>query len=176
MNGIPLRRVEPQTVRLPEGDTIPNHPFLPVLLYRQVLETVGAETAHHFEALFARNRWQGIWRDGIFTFPHYHSTAHEVLGIAAGRVHLRLGGACGPSLEARAGDVLLLPAGTGHQNLGASPDLLVVGAYPPGQRWDLLRGAPGEREASIERIRRVPLPDQDPVYGVEGPLRRLWTR
>jgi uncharacterized protein YjlB len=72
-----------------------------------------------------------------------------------------------------AGDVVILPAGAGHQNLGQSPDLLVVGAYPPGPDWDLCR-APGDYEASAKAIARVPLPPADPVYGAGGPLMTHW--
>jgi uncharacterized protein YjlB len=68
----------------------------------------------------------------------------------------------------------VLPAGTGHQCLWASPDLLVIGAYPKSGRYDLCRGSKAERERAVQTIPKVPLPDSDPVYGAEGPLMRLW--
>ena len=74
----------------------------------------------------------------------------------------------------KAGDVIVIPAGVGHKNLGSSADLLVVGAYPPGQRWDLCDGSPGERPWVLKNIAAVPLPAADPVFGVNGPLVEEW--
>jgi uncharacterized protein YjlB len=71
-----------------------------------------------------------------------------------------------------AGDVALLPAGTGHCNLGSSRDFFVVGGYPRGQNWDLCRSAPTAE--MLERIRKVPFPQSDPVFGADGPSIRLW--
>ena len=103
--------------------------------------------------MFALNGWGGSWRDGIYPFPHYHSTAHEVLGICRGEAKVRFGGDTGIVLAVRAGDVVVIPAGVGHQNLGASADLLVVGAYPRGQSWDLAAAAPksGHRRSPTSR-------------------------
>jgi uncharacterized protein YjlB len=85
-----------------------------------------------------------------------------------------LGGPGGGSFELVSGDAVVLPAGTGHCNLGSSADLLVVGAYPNGMRWDLRRGDPAERDEVLANIARVPLPDQDPVQGEQGSLLGLW--
>ncbi|ELR19809.1 uncharacterized protein ACA1_133110 [Acanthamoeba castellanii str. Neff] len=35
-------------------------------------------------------------------------------------------------------------------------------------------GKPGERPASDERIRALPLPDEDPLFGASGPLLTCW--
>jgi uncharacterized protein YjlB len=86
-----------------------------------------------------------------------------------------LGGPSGQSFEIGQGDVLALPAGTGHCNQGSSGDLLVIGAYPNGMPWDLRRGDPAEHDEAVANIRAVPLPDADPVEGPEGPLEALWT-
>ena len=172
--GSGIRSVEPESIALVRDERLPDNPLLPVLVYRQVLDPAAGDPAAAFAALFAAHGWGGIWRNGIFAFPHYHASAHEVLGIARGRVRLRLGGVRDIRLEARAGDALVLPAGTSHQNLGSSPDLLVIGAYPPGQDWDLLYGRPEEREIARARIARVPLPPTDPLFGRDGPLLRLW--
>jgi len=66
------------------------------------------------------------------------------------------------------------PAGVGHRKERSSSDLLVIGAYPDGQAWDLAKGRPDERPRVIENIRRVPLPEADPVHGTNGPLIELW--
>jgi uncharacterized protein YjlB len=126
------------------------------------------------EALFAGHRWEGAWRDGIFSFHHFHSSAHEVLGIVRGSARVTLGGPRGETFSVRTGDVLVLPAGTGHCNAGASDDLLVVGAYPHGMEWDIRRGDPAERDEVLANIRGVPHPRCDPVEGPGGPLDRLW--
>ncbi|MDX1541591.1 MAG: cupin domain-containing protein, partial [Geminicoccaceae bacterium] len=113
--------------------------------------------------------------NGIFPFPHYHSNAHEVLAVCRGEAKVRFGGERGEVLEVAAGDVVVIPAGVGHQNLGSSADFLIVGAYPKGQEnYDLCRGEPGERPGTLENIRRVPLPEQDPLAGRDGPLIERW--
>jgi uncharacterized protein YjlB len=126
------------------------------------------------EALFAGHGWEGAWRDGIFSFHHFHSTAHEVLGIVRGSARVTLGGPHGQTFAVRAGDVMVLPAGTGHCNAGATDDLLVVGAYPDGMEWDIRRGDPAERDEVLANIRAVPLPRCDPIEGPDGPLNRVW--
>lgn len=168
---------EPLIRYFADDGAIPNNPKLPALIYTQAADLRGSgEGAATMEALFARNGWPPRWRSGIYPFQHYHSTAHEVLGIAVGRVLLRLGGVQGEDFALSAGDVLVLPAGTGHKRLSERGDLLVVGAYPPGQDWDLLRGDPAERPAALRNIARVPLPVTDPVHGAGGPLLRLWRK
>jgi uncharacterized protein YjlB len=156
---------EVEAHRFADDGRIPNNPHLPLLLYRRALPPDTSDPARAFEELFTGNGWPAAWRNGIYAFPHFHSTAHEALGIARGRATVRLGGGTGITVEVAAGDAVLVPAGVGHQNLGSSPDLLVVGAYPRGQSADLCRGAAGERPAVLERIAAVPTPPQDPVLG-----------
>ena len=149
---------------------IPNS-SLPVLVYHGIEQ---ARDAAACEQLFAGNRWLGSWRDGIFSYHHFHSTAHEVLGIVSGSASVMLGGPGGQAFDVGTGNVLVLPAGTGHRNLGSSPDLLVIGAYPDGMDWDLRRGDPAEHDEVLANIRAVPLPKTDPVAGAGGPLVEFW--
>jgi uncharacterized protein YjlB len=160
----------PETHSFQDAGAIPNS-RLPVLIYHEV---EAASDATRCEELLARNGWLGAWQDGIFSFHHFHSTSHEVLGIAAGTATLILGGPTGRRFEVEQGDVVVLPAGTGHCNAGSSADLLVVGAYPCGMRWDLRRGDPAERDKVLANIAAVPLPDTDPLHGADGPLTDLW--
>ena len=98
--------------------------------------------------------WGGTWVDGVFDFHHFHSTSHEVLAVVAGRATLELGGPQGEAFEVAAGDVLVLPAGTGHRRATARDGFTVVGAYPagPGGLRPAARRRPGEVEAARERI------------------------
>jgi uncharacterized protein YjlB len=121
----------------------------------------------HARALFAEHGWGGSWVDGVFDFHHFHSTSHEALAVVAGRATLELGGPQGEAFEVEAGDVLVLPAGTGHRRASARDGFTVVGAYPAGQEnYDLLRGDdPAEVAAARERIAALPAPPEDPVGG-----------
>ncbi len=168
--------VAPETARFADDGSIPNS-RLPLLLYRQALPAViggAGDPAALCEARLAANDWTGTWRSTVFPFHHYHSTSHEVLAIYRGSGTLQLGGERGRKFEVAAGDVIVIPAGVGHKNVGNSPDFGVVGAYPGGRRWDLLRGEPGERPQADRNIAAVPLPELDPLYGAAGPLQRLW--
>ncbi|MGB9644242.1 MAG: cupin domain-containing protein [Stellaceae bacterium] len=153
---------------------VPNNPSLPLIVYRRALET-GPRCAADCETLFAHNGWGGAWRNGIYAHHHYHSTAHEVLGIAAGSVRVRLGGEDGTTVELHAGDVVVIPAGVAHKNEGASPDLVVVGAYPGGKSPDMCSPAAQQRERALQNVREVPLPASDPVSGKAGPLTERWS-
>lgn len=132
------------------------------------------DRASAFERRFALNRWGDGWRDGIFTFAHFHSNAHEVLGIAEGTARVRFGGAVGGEFEISAGDAVLLPAGTGHQRLSSRGNLLVIGAYPPGPSYDLIRAGEGDAQLLRARIRAVPKPAADPIGGAGGVMTAAW--
>jgi len=160
-------------VPLTDDGTFPNNDRLPLLVYRAAF-VPEARSASAIEAVFRRNRWGGAWRNGIYGYHHYHSTAHEALGIARGSARVQLGGPEGEIFDVEAGDVFILPAGVAHKNRGASSDFLVVGAYPEGQDWDMNTGQPDERPQADQNIKQVPLPAKDPVYGADGPLGTRW--
>ena len=156
------------------GD-IPNNPDLPLILYRDALVDDGTDRASAFERLFTSHGWGGTWRNGMYPFDHYHSTAHEVLGIASGTVTVQLGGNVGMPVDLVAGDAVLIPAGVGHRRISSSSDLIVVGAYPMGQRWDLVRADDVVDAGAVRtRIRAVTLPAEDPIAGRKGPLAKHW--
>jgi uncharacterized protein YjlB len=157
--------MRPETWSAPTGDRIPNHPVFPVLVYRGVdAAAAGPDAAR---ALFAEHGWGGSWVNGVFDFHHFHSTSHEALAVVAGAATLELGGPQGEAFDVAAGDVLVLPAGTGHRRAAERDGFTVVGAYPAGQHdYDLLRGEdPDEVAAARERIAALPAPSEDPVGG-----------
>jgi uncharacterized protein YjlB len=164
-----------QTFLFADDGQTPNNPNLPMLVYPAAVDIAGrADPAAPFETLFSRHGWADGWRNGIFSFLHFHTTAHEVLGIARGQARVEFGGARGEILTVGAGDVVVLPAGTGHRRIESSPDLLVVGAYPAGISVDQKRAGSADLAAARSAIARVPVPPMDPVHGPEGPLVRLW--
>ena len=157
-----------------DGD-VPNHPSWPMIVYSQAiaLETL-KESGHAFDELFERHGWLVGFRNGIYPFTHYHSNAHEVLGIASGEATVQFGGDSGKTLTTRAGDALLLPAGTGHKLISSGPDLLVIGAYPPGSNRDLMRSGEVDKAGIRARIVGVAKPNSDPISGAAGAMISLW--
>src|ERR1044071_6264260 len=129
----------PRKVYFAKDSDVPNN-GLPVLLYRNVLAQNASGKAGLFRDAFRKNKWVGVWTDTIYDYTHYHSNAHEVLGIAEGKVSLKLGGESGRMFRLKAGDMLIIPAGVGHCRIGDDEGLKVIGAYPPGQsHFDMKR-------------------------------------
>lgn len=165
------RKAEVQKMQLSRNGWMPNNEQLPVLHYRRAFS--GGDVASTMEETFQQNLWPAQWRNGVYSFHHYHSTAPEVLGFAAGSAQLILGGEGGLHVTVIAGDVLVLPAGTSHYLLRGEPGYLVVGAYPVGQHWDICRSAPDT--ATVERMHTLPFPKSDPLTGRGGDLVNAWS-
>jgi uncharacterized protein YjlB len=164
--------VKPVAHLLAAAGAIPNHPRWPLLFYPGAVAIEGDDPAAAFEAIFTKNRWPAAWRDGVFPFHHFHSNAHEVLGVYEGEVTVQFGGEPGVVLTARPGDVIVLPAGTGHKRLASRGRLGIVGAYPEGAHPDTCtQPFTAGREAAVAG---VPLPACDPVLGPAGPLFSYW--
>jgi uncharacterized protein YjlB len=161
-----------ETHRFADDGVVPNS-RLPLVVYRAAIPA-GGDRATACEDTFARHDSPDAWRNGIYAHHHYHSTAHEVLGIARGHATVRLGGENGQTVELGPGDVVVIPAGVAHKREAASGDLLVIGAYPQGQRPDLCRAEPGHRDGALANIGNVRLPASDPVTGEVGPLLTCW--
>lgn len=171
-----MNRSDIITELLADDGTFPNNGKLPAVVYRRAFETAEDAPETRVEKLFQRNGWGGTWRNGIYSYHHYHSTAHEVLGVARGTARVQLGGDDGTTFDLAAGDVVLIPAGVAHKNLSSSTDFVVIGAYPRGQEYDMNYGRPSERPQADHNIEATPLPATDPVYGESGPLIELWAR
>ena len=156
-----------------ENGNFPNNNTLPLVILKEAIPR-SKLSPERYEQLFSDNLWPAAWRNGLYSFHHYHASAHEVLGVYSGWVEACFGGPNGVVLTAEAGDVMVIPAGVSHCNTGQSSDFQVVGGYPIGQKWDMMYGKSGERPAVDEVIARVPLPEADPVLGKTGGVAQLW--
>ncbi len=144
---------------------LPNSRF-PLLVHRSGIPGGGAEAVRD---RFRTNGWLNNWRyPGIYTYPHFHSTTHECLGVASGWMEVELFGRGGTRVRVEVGDVIVLPAGVSHQMTGKSDDILMVGGYPDGRDWDNIQEdhiSEEVRRAAAKRIMMLPIPSRDPVTG-----------
>ncbi|MEJ8801551.1 cupin domain-containing protein [Pontibacter sp. H249] len=168
-----MSKVNVSQHKLQPGQQIPNNPTLPVLYYPQAM-AAESKLADKFKQVFEQNNWHGTWINGVFDYHHYHSKSHEVLGVAAGSAKVILGGPSGELFNLEAGDVVVLPAGTGHCLLSSSSDFKIVGAYPKGQENYDICTEKDDMAAKVRNIAKVPLPTHDPIAGVDGPLMHIW--
>ena len=166
---------KPQIIKkvLEDDGTFPNSE-LPVLIYKNALILPDEHPAKIIEDIFKRNNWTNSWRNGIYDYHHYHSITHEVLGVYEGNTVVELGGAKGISRFIEKGDIIIIPAGVAHRNVSPESHFKCVGAYPGGSDYDIKTGEPGDRPGSDKNIKKVPLPENDPVYGDQGPLIINW--
>jgi uncharacterized protein YjlB len=167
--------LEPLTFVFEDDGLVPNNP-MPLLVYKNALDVANEHPEKTIEGLFGANGWGQMWRNGIYDYLHYHATVHEALGVARGQALIRFGGDKGEEIEISAGDVAILPAGTGHQCISASDDFCVIGAYPPGPKMHVTRPTPENYKKALKTIPAVKLPKTDPVTGEDGALVKLWKR
>ena len=109
----------------------------------------------------------------MYSTDHFHTTSHEVLGIASGKARLCFGHADNPKRVEEVlqkGDVIVMPAGVSHRLLeDLDGGFTMVGSYPVGYSWDMCYGKKGE-ENKIAKIGELPWFKRDPVYGEQGPV------
>jgi uncharacterized protein YjlB len=165
--------LKPHSFIFADDGLVPNNP-MPFLVYKDAVDVANGHPEKTIEGLFGANGWGDMWRNGVYDYLHYHATVHEALGVARGHARVRFGGDSGKEFEMSAGDVVVLPAGTGHQCLSATGDFCVIGAYPPGPKMQVTRPTPENHRKALKTIPQVPLPKTDPVRGEDGPLTRLW--
>ena len=174
----------------------PNNETLPLILYKAAVQFGDKEPEGVFEEIFWGNKWADGFRDGTFPFHHYHSAAHEVVGVARGTATLQFGGPSGPVVEVAAGDACVIPAGVVHRRIDDAPGFSVVGAYPHHQvpdccvlsqadaeiagvhpdAADLVVKFIGEAQLAAVKtsIAATVLPVTDPLSGTGGPIAELW--
>ncbi len=156
-------------MRFRDDGYIPNNRRLALLFYRKVVTFDRRhDPAAVLEVIFKANFWTEAWRNGIYDFVHYHSKIHEVLGVAKGSATLQLGGNKGKTIRVSSGDVIVIPAGVGHECLKADNKFLVVGAYPPKGTYNECRGSLQERKVALASIDRTPVPKRNPLFGLKG--------
>jgi uncharacterized protein YjlB len=160
---------------LQEDDHFPNNPSFPLIIYKNAFNLPATGKPEFIEEIFEKNNWRNSWRDGIFDYHHYHSNTHEVLGVYSGHCIVQFGGDHGITKELRAGDVVIIPAGVAHKKI-AGENFRCVGAYPNGIEYDTHLGKPGEKETTKKEISKVIAPQNDPLFGSDGPLKQYWNQ
>lgn len=158
-------------IKLEQNNKIPNNEVLPVLLYKSVFQK---DLENNFKNALERNNWGGIWINGVYDYHHYHSNSHEALGVLSGTAALILGGQNGKEMNVSKGDLIVLPAGTGHCLKESSSDFQVMGAYPAGQEDYDICTEKDDVELKKRSIAKVSLPGKDPIEGEDGFLIKTW--
>lgn len=164
-----VKMKKPLEFRFKDDGLVPNHPFWPFVVCRGAVRSVEQfDSAAVLEELFEANGWSSGWRDGIYHYVHYHSRKNEVLAVAGGTGKVRFGGNRGRTLSWKAGDMAVLPAGTGHQCFSESAGFLVVGAFPASDAYDECTTAQEHERA----LRTIPTLAVNARIGSMGAKRR----
>ena len=146
----------------------------PVLHYHKALRLPRFFRARHVRKVFNEHNWTNTWRNTIYTFHHYHSNTHEAMAVIKGRTTLLLGGENGKQVVLHEGDIIVIPAGVAHKNLGREKDIVCIGGYPGGVDFDMNYGNAGERPGTDVNIEKVPVPATGPLAGNADPLMNTW--
>ena len=169
----PLSSLKVSTYQIPAHGLTPNTSILhkPLLIYHSAFPS--SVTADQIESQLERvGVVQPQWRYTMYSTSHFHSTSHEVLGIASGSANLCFGNEDNPKrveTVVKRGDVVVIPAGVSHRLLeDLEGGFSMVGSYPKGANWDMCYGREGEEE-KIEGIKKVEWFKRDPVYDDNGP-------
>ncbi|KAF2101406.1 hypothetical protein NA57DRAFT_64214 [Rhizodiscina lignyota] len=212
---------ESKSYNLEPTKLIPNSPY-PLLHYPNFFDPEdGSYDAAKVHDTFVSNGWdtQWIFRYGSTQRSHYHSQAHECMAVLSGAATIRFGVADtdpdmqnntygegkeegGVEVDAKAGDVFIIPAGVSHKTFNASPaeefklltpgeghgipgpdarqtlqeipisGFTMIGAYPH-ENGVWDFCAGGEQTGEYEKVWSVPKPSRDPVMGEAG-LCELW--
>jgi uncharacterized protein YjlB len=139
--------------------------MLPVIHYVGVFEVPALFPGISVRAMFKEHGWSNSWRSGIFEYHHYHSNTFEVMGVINGSTSIMIGGDSGKVIVIHKGDVLIIPPGVAHRNLGEEHQITCIGAYPRGIRYNIRSGKVGERPRADHQIQRVAWPEKNPVFG-----------
>ena len=170
----PLQHVNIARHILIDDGIFPNNALLPLLLYYKAFQIPPEDSGTIIKEVLETNNWANAWEGGVYDYHHYHSTAHEVLVIRRGSVRIQFGGAGGITLSLEEGDVVIIPAGVAHKKIDDSDGFICIGAYPYGQQYDMNYGKKEERPKADINIKNLTLPENDPLYGKDGPLIKNW--
>lgn len=170
-----ITRKPPQIINqvVKSNGNFPNNTHYPFLIYKQTLHLENSSTAEVIYFL-EQHQWKKAWIDVIYNFHHYHSNTHEVLIIFEGYGKIEIGGPNGYIYEIEKGDVVFNPAGVSHKSIELSDDFKCVGAYPFDIKYNMYYGNDDERPKVDEQIKKVPLPEEDPIFGSNGLLFNYW--
>ena len=165
--------IAPQQYFVEKNGYFPGSKF-PVLHYEQALQVPTFFPGKFVSSFLRKHNWSNNWRNGIYTFHHYHSTTHEAMAVIKGQAMILLGGMHGRNVLLKKGDIIVVPAGVAHMNLGNEKDLIFIGGYPSGRNYDMNYGRADEHPKVDNNMRFLPIPDTGPLYGHADPLIDIW--